>query len=86
MQRLAVLISASVDGILTLTLSLMSTPLTFSKTVFPGQDYNNARIVDFRDVYDYASNQLSILESARMPWHDVCLLNPTLIDLATCHS
>lgn len=50
-------------------------PTNFSKTVFPGQDYNNARIMDFQDVYDYASNQLSILESARMPWHDVGLLN-----------
>jgi hypothetical protein len=46
----------------------------FSKTLFPGQDYNNARIMDFHDVYNYASNQLSILESARMPWHDVIIL------------
>ncbi len=46
-------------------------PTDFSRTLFPGQDYNNARIMDFKDVRWYASNTLSILESARMPWHDV---------------
>jgi phospholipase D1/2 len=46
-------------------------PTDFSKTLFPGQDFNNARIMDFKDVYDYVSNTLSIEESARMPWHDV---------------
>lgn len=46
-------------------------PTDFSLTLFPGQDYNNARIMDFKDVYNYASNTLSVLESARMPWHDV---------------
>ena len=58
-------------------------PTDFSKTIFPGQDYNNARIMDFQDVYDYASNQLSILQSARMPWHDVGLLNyvPTSLSM-----
>ena len=46
-------------------------PTDFSKTLFPGQDFNNARIMDFKDVYDYVSNTLSIEECARMPWHDV---------------
>lgn len=46
-------------------------PAHFDQTLFPGQDYNNARIMDFQDVYNYASNGLSILESARMPWHEV---------------
>lgn len=46
-------------------------PADFSRTLFPGQDYNNARIQDFQNVYEYASNTLSILESPRMPWHDV---------------
>ena len=46
-------------------------PTDFSRTLFPGQDYNNARILDFQDVPDYISNGLSALESARMPWHDV---------------
>ncbi|CAA7264463.1 unnamed protein product [Cyclocybe aegerita] len=46
-------------------------PTDFSKTLFPGQDYNNARIMDFKEVYDYVSNTLSIQDNARMPWHDV---------------
>ncbi|KAI0773032.1 phospholipase D/nuclease [Trametes elegans] len=41
------------------------------RTLFPGQDYNNARIMDFKDVPNYVSNGLSAIESARMPWHDV---------------
>ncbi|KAI0628314.1 phospholipase D/nuclease [Trametes polyzona] len=40
-------------------------------TLFPGQDYNNARIMDFQNVPNYVSNGLSAIESARMPWHDV---------------
>ncbi|KAF9448692.1 phospholipase D/nuclease [Macrolepiota fuliginosa MF-IS2] len=58
-------------------------PTDFSKTLFPGQDYNNARIMDFHDVYNYASNQLSILESARMPWHDVHMtfVGPVVLDV-----
>ncbi|KAF8641650.1 hypothetical protein AX16_009876 [Volvariella volvacea WC 439] len=58
-------------------------PTNFARTLFPGQDYNNARIMDFHDVYNYASNQLSILESARMPWHDVhmTLVGPAVLDI-----
>ena len=48
-------------------------PTQFSKTLFPGQDYNNARIMDFQQVDHFVSNQISILESARMPWHDVSI-------------
>ncbi|KAH7921001.1 phospholipase D/nuclease [Leucogyrophana mollusca] len=46
-------------------------PTDFSRTLFPGQDYNNARVLDFQDVGNYVSNAISILETARMPWHDV---------------
>lgn len=46
-------------------------PTDFSKSLFPGQDYNNARVMDFKDVGDYASNALPIQDVARMPWHDV---------------
>ncbi|KAJ7482689.1 hypothetical protein FB451DRAFT_1235871 [Mycena latifolia] len=58
-------------------------PTDFSQTVFPGQDYNNARIKDFQNVYNYASNTLSALESARMPWHDVhmTLAGPVVLDI-----
>ncbi|KXN92484.1 Phospholipase D1 [Leucoagaricus sp. SymC.cos] len=58
-------------------------PTDFSQTLFPGQDYNNARIMDFHDVFNYASNQLSILESPRMPWHDVHMTftGPVVLDV-----
>ncbi|KIN99261.1 hypothetical protein M404DRAFT_155707 [Pisolithus tinctorius Marx 270] len=46
-------------------------PTDFSRTLFPGQDYNNARVLDFQDVGNYVSNAISILEIPRMPWHDV---------------
>ncbi|KAF8811342.1 phospholipase D [Phlegmacium glaucopus] len=59
-------------------------PTDFSKTLFPGQDYNNARIMDFKDVYDYVSNTLSVEDSARMPWHDVhmTLCGNAVLDIA----
>ncbi|KAJ6510983.1 hypothetical protein C8R45DRAFT_965797 [Mycena sanguinolenta] len=58
-------------------------PTDFSVTLFPGQDYNNARIMDFQNVYNYVSNGLSTLESARMPWHDVhmTLTGPVVLDI-----
>ena len=54
-------------------------PTDFSKTLFPGQDFNNARIMDFKEVYDYVSNTLSVEDSARMPWHDVNFSGPCFI-------
>lgn len=48
-------------------------PTDFSRTLFPGQDYNNARITDFQNVSDYVSETISVLESPRMPWQDVRL-------------
>ncbi|KIJ62481.1 hypothetical protein HYDPIDRAFT_30440 [Hydnomerulius pinastri MD-312] len=46
-------------------------PTNFARTLFPGQDYNNARFLDFQEVGNYISNSVSILETPRMPWHDV---------------
>jgi len=51
--------------------------------LFPGQDYSNPRIADFRDV---AKSRLSPIldttQSARMPWHDVGMLvmGPVAVD------
>ncbi|KAG8689912.1 hypothetical protein FRC11_014925 [Ceratobasidium sp. 423] len=58
-------------------------PTDFSRTLFPGQDYNNARVLDFQQVDNYASNQVSLLETARMPWHDVhmTLIGPVVLDI-----
>ncbi|KAG8871679.1 hypothetical protein FRC20_010301 [Serendipita sp. 405] len=54
------------------------------RTLFPGQDYNNARVLDFQKVERYVSNQLSTLETGRMPWHDVhmTIVGPTVLDIA----
>ncbi|KAF8530716.1 phospholipase D [Gautieria morchelliformis] len=58
-------------------------PTAFARTLFPGQDYNNSRILDFQHVDEYVSNQLDILEAARMPWHDVhmTILGPSVLDI-----
>lgn len=39
--------------------------------------------MDFQDVGNYVSNSLSILETARMPWHDVhmTLAGPVVLDI-----
>jgi hypothetical protein len=50
-------------------------PTNFSKTMFPGQDYNNARIKDFENVWQFASGTIDMLDTARMPWHDVSALD-----------
>jgi phospholipase D1/2 len=46
-------------------------PTNLFKTLFPGQEYNNTRILDFNQVNNYVSNKLSIRDYGRMPWHDV---------------
>ncbi|KAH8813952.1 phospholipase D/nuclease [Flagelloscypha sp. PMI_526] len=58
-------------------------PTNFDLTLFPGQDYNNARVLDFQEVYNYASNAISILETGRMPWHDVHMtfVGPSVLDV-----
>ncbi|KAI9510126.1 hypothetical protein F5148DRAFT_1182591 [Russula earlei] len=55
----------------------------FSRTLFPGQDYNNARVMDFRDVSDYVSETISMLETPRMPWQDVHMTidGPVVLDI-----
>ncbi|KAJ3493390.1 hypothetical protein NLG97_g4763 [Lecanicillium saksenae] len=41
--------------------------------IFPGQDYNNARIFDFSDVGDWNQNKLDRTKNSRMGWSDVAL-------------
>ncbi|BGP36940.1 hypothetical protein JCM10449v2_000843 [Rhodotorula kratochvilovae] len=59
-------------------------PTDFSRTLFPGQDYNNARVSDFVEVDRWAANNPSRVEIARMPWHDVhsMLIGPAVYDVA----
>lgn len=48
-------------------------PAGVQNEVFPGQDFNNNRILDFQTVEDWKSNELSKAEYGRMPWHDVAM-------------
>jgi phospholipase D1/2 len=41
--------------------------------IFPGQDWNNNRIMDFQSVADWQSNEVSKADYGRMPWHDVAM-------------
>ncbi|KAL1846391.1 hypothetical protein Plec18167_007927 [Paecilomyces lecythidis] len=41
--------------------------------IFPGQDFNNNRILDFQSVEDWQNNELSKTDYGRMPWHDVAM-------------
>ena len=46
-------------------------PENLNEIVFPGQDYNNARVLDFQDVSNWEKNQLDRKNSSRMGWSDV---------------
>lgn len=48
-------------------------PAGVRNEVFPGQDFNNNRILDFQTVEDWKSNELSKADYGRMPWHDVAM-------------
>ncbi|KAL4940128.1 hypothetical protein BDV06DRAFT_224370 [Aspergillus oleicola] len=52
--------------------------------IFPGQEFNNNRIMDFQSVGDWQSNELSKAEYGRMPWHDVAmgLIGDSVYDIA----
>ncbi|KAF2740141.1 phospholipase D/nuclease [Polyplosphaeria fusca] len=60
-------------------------PGNLDNIVFPGQDYNNARIMDFQDVPNWENNKLDRTKSSRMGWSDVslCLTGPAVQDLGT---
>lgn len=59
-------------------------PAGVENEIFPGQDFNNNRIMDFQSVEDWSKNQLSKAENGRMPWHDVSfgLIGPSVYDIA----
>ncbi|KAI0910871.1 phospholipase D/nuclease [Ustulina deusta] len=52
--------------------------------VWPGQDFNNNRVMDFKNVNDWKQNELSKAEYGRMPWHDVAMgiIGPCVYDIA----
>ena len=41
--------------------------------IFPGQDYNNARVYDFEDVNNWENNKLDRTKSSRMGWSDISI-------------
>ncbi|EAW14505.1 putative phospholipase D (PLD) [Aspergillus clavatus NRRL 1] len=46
-------------------------PTNLDDIVFPGQDYNNARVLDFQDVVHWEKNQLNRERTSRMGWSDI---------------
>ena len=60
-----------------------SHPGDLNQIVFPGQDYNNARIMDFQDVQHWQDNKLDRKWNSRMGWSDVSisLKGPVVEDL-----
>lgn len=58
-------------------------PTDINQILFPGQDYNNARIYDFEDVSRYDHNKLNRTQSSRMGWSDlsICVQGPVIEDL-----
>ncbi|KAI9893599.1 MAG: hypothetical protein M1814_006395 [Vezdaea aestivalis] len=59
-------------------------PAGVKEEIFPGQDFNNNRIMDFQGVEDWKSNELSKVEYGRMPWHDISmgLIGDCVYDIA----
>ncbi|KAK3680162.1 hypothetical protein LTR78_000539 [Recurvomyces mirabilis] len=58
-------------------------PGDLNRVVFPGQDYNNARLMDFTDVQNWQNNKLDRKYNSRMGWSDIsiCLTGPVVEDL-----
>ncbi|KAK1965694.1 phospholipase D/nuclease [Colletotrichum sublineola] len=48
-------------------------PGNLDAVIFPGQDYNNARVYDFADVDNWEQNKLDRTKSSRMGWSDVSI-------------
>ncbi|KAL2067585.1 hypothetical protein VTL71DRAFT_2010 [Oculimacula yallundae] len=58
-------------------------PTDINKALFPGQDFNNARVFDFEDVTNWENNKLDRTKNSRMGWSDIsiCLRGPVVQDL-----
>ncbi|KAG7287045.1 hypothetical protein NEMBOFW57_006545 [Staphylotrichum longicolle] len=61
-------------------------PGNIDDIVFPGQDYNNARIYDFEDVDKWENNKLDRTKSSRMGWSDISIsLSGPILDSLAIH-
>ncbi|PQE08275.1 hypothetical protein CJF31_00009535 [Rutstroemia sp. NJR-2017a BVV2] len=58
-------------------------PSDLDNIVFPGQDFNNARIYDFQDVTQWENNKLDRTQYSRMGWSDLSMsiTGPVVEDL-----
>ncbi|KAJ4422919.1 hypothetical protein N0V82_002446 [Gnomoniopsis sp. IMI 355080] len=59
-------------------------PEGIQNEIWPGQDFNNNRVMDFQNVNDWKENELSKADYGRMPWHDVAMgvIGPCVYDIA----
>ena len=59
-------------------------PEGISEEIWPGQDFNNNRVMDFQKVEDWQQNEVSKADYGRMPWHDVAMavIGPCVYDIA----
>jgi len=61
-------------------------PGNLDAIIFPGQDYNNARVYDFADVDNWEQNKLDRTKSSRMGWSDVSIsLNGAIVQHLADH-
>ncbi|KAL2135746.1 hypothetical protein VTI74DRAFT_7116 [Chaetomium olivicolor] len=61
-------------------------PGDLNRVIFPGQDYNNARIYDFEDVDKWENNKLDRTKSPRMGWSDISIsLSGPIVDSLAIH-
>ncbi|KAL4901224.1 hypothetical protein BDW74DRAFT_187869 [Aspergillus multicolor] len=60
-----------------------SHPCKLHPTIFPGQDYNNARVSDYTNLDDWEKNDADRSVTPRMGWEDisVSLTGPAVFDL-----
>ncbi|KAI5783099.1 hypothetical protein FPQ18DRAFT_382232 [Pyronema domesticum] len=59
-------------------------PAGIANEIWPGQDFNNNRIMDFENVNTWTENHLDKTKYGRMPWHDVSigLRGPAVLSIA----
>ncbi|KAI7858196.1 hypothetical protein BDC45DRAFT_499033 [Circinella umbellata] len=52
--------------------------------MFPGQDYSDARVCDFKDVKNWDMMLIDKTTMPRMPWHDIslCMLGGPVLDVS----
>ncbi|KAK4142412.1 uncharacterized protein C8A04DRAFT_13240 [Dichotomopilus funicola] len=61
-------------------------PGNIDDVIFPGQDYNNARVYDFEDVQKWENNKLDRTKSSRMGWSDISIsLSGPIVDSLAIH-